>query len=232
MLTLFLRRRGWDVVFLGANVPVSRMQSTVAVVKPSLVILVAQQLPTAATLVHMGRSLKETGVPMAYGGLIFNRLPQLRARIPGYFLGERIEQAVAQVEQWLRSSRPLSPVTIVEPVEANYQQALAHYLEQQGAIEAQVWQALRSIDLLPDYLANANKHLNRNIVAALTLGDLSLLVPEISWVKEMLIHYGLPAQLLTVYLNAYFQAAQKHLDERGQALIDWLARLSEQEIET
>ncbi len=229
LLTLLLRRRGWEVLFLGANVPASRMNATVAVVKPSLVILVAQQLPTAASLLEMSRGLQSANVPLAYGGLIFNRLPQLRSHIPGHFLGERIDQAVSQVARWLNSVNTLSSKVTVEPGPVSYRQVLAHYLERQGAMEADVWQALRATALLPDYLANANKHLSRNIVAALTLGDFSLLVPEITWVKEMLIHYGLPADLLSRYLEVYHQAAQTHLDEPGQPLVDWLAQLSEQQ---
>ncbi len=225
LLTLFLRRRGWVVLYLGANVPVARLQATITTVKPNLVILVAQQLSTAANLLEMGRMLQATRVPLAFGGLIFNRLPELRSRIPGYFLGERFEEAIPQVEQWLTSASPLPPVVEIEPVAEAYQQALTHYREREGMIEAEVWQAMQQTDLPPACLADANRHLACNIAAALTLGELDLLNTEIAWGEELMRHYHLPADLLPCYLRVYYQAAKTHLNEQGRPLVEWLAQL-------
>ena len=50
LLTFLLRRRGWEVVYLGANVPIEQLETTVAVIQPQLVIMAAQLLHTAATL--------------------------------------------------------------------------------------------------------------------------------------------------------------------------------------
>jgi methanogenic corrinoid protein MtbC1 len=53
LMTLFLRRRGWNVIYLGANVPTDRMEETVQAVHPKLVILSAQTLTTAISLREM-----------------------------------------------------------------------------------------------------------------------------------------------------------------------------------
>lgn len=45
VITLMLRRRGWDVVYLGANVPVEQLGATVNSIQPELVIISAQTLP-------------------------------------------------------------------------------------------------------------------------------------------------------------------------------------------
>ncbi|MGL4650388.1 MAG: MerR family transcriptional regulator, partial [Caldilineaceae bacterium] len=73
MISLLLRRRGWDTVYLGANVPVASFGETLATTRPSLVILTAQQLHTAASLLEMGEVLLQQRVPLAFGGLVFNR---------------------------------------------------------------------------------------------------------------------------------------------------------------
>lgn len=49
LLALFLRRRGINVIYLGANVPANRFEETIAAIQPSLIILAAQQLTSAAT---------------------------------------------------------------------------------------------------------------------------------------------------------------------------------------
>jgi DNA-binding transcriptional MerR regulator len=48
LLALLLRRRGWDVVYLGANVPIDRLEGTIAHVEPDLVVLTAQMLAAAS----------------------------------------------------------------------------------------------------------------------------------------------------------------------------------------
>jgi DNA-binding transcriptional MerR regulator len=208
LLTLFLRRQGWNVLYLGANVPVDRLEAAVATTRPQLMISSAQR----------------QHVPLAYGGLIFNRLPTLRARIPGYFLGERLDQAPKVVGQLLSSPPPLPTV---QPVSEAYQQALTHYRERQALIEAEIWQTMESMGLDPDHLAIANTHLALNISAALTLGDMEFLEVDIDWIEGLLRNRRLPRELLVSYLNAYYQAARTHMDHRGTPVIDHLARLSE-----
>ncbi len=220
LLTLALRRRGWGVVYLGANVPLTRLDTTIATTTPRLVILTAQQLPTAATLLQMARFLQERDIPVAFGGLIFNILPTLRHRIPGHFLGQRLDLAPQIVEQLLTSSQPRPRG---ERVPETYREALAHYQERQPMLEATVLQAMQVTDTPEAQLAIANANLARNIIATLTLGDMKFLGPELSWIKGLLTNHGMPTRILDQYLKAYYQAAKTHLDERGEPVIAWLA---------
>jgi DNA-binding transcriptional MerR regulator len=221
-LTLFLRRRGWDVLYLGANVPLEHLEATITAAKPQIVILAAQQLYTAAKLLEVARLLQGQRIPLGYGGLIFNVLPALRSRIPGHFLGEHLDLAPRLVEQVLSSPRMLPPVQVASGV---YKQALVHYRDHQSLIEAQVWRVTQSEDVLHEYLAIANTHLARDIMAALVLGDMNLLGSEMSWMKRLLNNQHLPTDQLRRYLNAYYQAAKSHLDERGAPILDWLAQV-------
>jgi methanogenic corrinoid protein MtbC1 len=75
LVALLLRRRGWNVLHLGADVPLARLEQTRAAQRPDLVISAAQQLPTAATMLEMARRLHSQGIAMAYGGWVFNHIP-------------------------------------------------------------------------------------------------------------------------------------------------------------
>jgi DNA-binding transcriptional MerR regulator len=223
VLALLLRRRSWDVVYLGANVPLVRLGETVAAVRPRLAILTAQQLHTAANLLEMGRLLYQDRVAMAFGGLIFNRVPDLQHVMPGYFLGERLNEAVARIEQILTTARP-QEARLGQSHE--YQAAAATFAASQARIEADVWMQMNLSHFSPRMLATANEQFSRNIAAALALGDMRFLGPDIDWVEGLLTnHIGMPAEMLEIYLGAYLNAMQENLGEPRHPAILWLSAL-------
>lgn len=223
LFTFLLRRRGWDMVYLGANVPAERLEITVAAIGPQLVLLAAQQLHTAATLLEMARLLQQEDVPLAYGGLIFNRLPALRDRIPGHFLGERLDLALDMVETLLLTPRPLP---VIEDIPEACRQAREHYRARATLIEARLLQIPAPAAIAACYLALANRELARRVDAALTLGDMNYLGTDVEWVKDLLANYRLPPDVLRDYLVAYHRAACDVLDERGAAVVAWLDRVT------
>jgi methanogenic corrinoid protein MtbC1 len=223
LLNLFLRRRGWDVLYLGANVPLERLQATIETVRPSLIVMTAQQLSTAANLLEMGSVLVEARVPLAYGGRVFNRIPALRKRIPGHFLGENFEQAVAAIEKRLTTIKSLDLKGAEKPVSDSYKTALDYYLSQQKIIEIEVWRMLQQTDQSSDQIQKSYNYLADNIAAALRLGDINFLNEDIVWVDRLLHHRDIPDTTLTGLLEIYHQAALTHLDERGGLITDWLS---------
>jgi len=224
LLALFLRRRGWDVLYLGGNVPVARLDAVINAASPQLVVLSAQQLHTAASLLEMAHLLQEQRIPLAYGGLVFNLVPALRERIPGYFLGERLDEAPQVVGQVLASPRPLPLGKVISEV---YQDALVQFRERRGLIEAYVWQSIDPAGPIRDSLTIANTHLALSIMAALTLGDMDFLGVDIEWVEGLLGNHELSSEPLYEYLKVYREAANTHLDERGAPVVDWLTRVVE-----
>lgn len=224
LITLFLRRRGWSVLYLGADVPSMWLKRTIASVKPNLVILVAQQLPTAATLLEMSQVLREEETPLAFGGMIFNSLPVLRSYIPGHFVGEQLDQAVVQIEQWLTALGSLPPAEATQVADKAHQQALVHYREKLGLIESEVWQSLKRRELSPRHLVNAHKGIARNLTAGLIFGNLDFV--SIDLIRVAILH--LPAELMADYLQFYYEAAKTHLAEPGRSIINWLAQLVEE----
>jgi DNA-binding transcriptional MerR regulator len=227
MLTLFLRRAGWDVVYLGGNVPTDRLSGTIAAAKPHMVILSAQTLYTAATMLPMALLLQREQIPSAYGGAVFNFLPVLRTYMPGYYLGTTIENVPKVVDQLLTSPPPMPTYKVAGQA---HQAALNHYRTRQASIEAKVWQLLDSDDE-HTYLKNANKDLAQNIVAALTFGDMGLLSTNMEWVQGLLVnyHYRMPEEAMKSYMKAYYQACTTYMDERGDPVIQWLRAVLDEE---
>ena len=223
LLTFLLKRRGWDVVYLGARVPAARLEATLAKVKPSLVILTAQHMHSAAMLLEAAQILRDARVPLAYGGRIFNLIPSLRQRIPGHFLGERLELAPKVAEQLLTSSVSLSKI---EAVSDEYTQAVETFRFNQTLLEAEMWRRLEALGITPEHVSIANEALSRNIAAALALGDIDFLCTDIAWVEGLLDNQQIPREILSRYLQAYLQAAEKYLNDGGRPIVEWLTRLN------
>lgn len=221
LLTFLLRRHGWDVVFLGSRVPQAQLEATLAATRPQLVVMAAQQLQTAATLLDTAQKLQEWGFPLAFGGRVFNLLPDLQGRIPGHFLGEAIGGSDRKIEQILASPYPLPLGTKTAPWD-DYQVALSHYSERQPSLETELWATMRGAGISYASLTTANARMAGNIIAALKLGDINYLRIDIDWVVELLEHHGVPAGELDLYLRAYYGAASTQLDDRGQLILDWL----------
>lgn len=225
LLTLLLRRRSWEVVFLGADVPLERLAATVQAIQPNLVILVAQTLRTAGTLLAMADLLRRENVALAFGGGVFNRLEDTRVRIPGYFLGTDLRQAPDVVKEIVHSGKTLPEYEVVS---ARYVEALDHYRQKRAAIEAYVHRFINSDHLSSTYLDGINEDLGNNIIAALTLGNVDLLSADVKWVPGLLMHYHqhLPREAVSLYVNTYYEGIKHHLDDRGQLLQDWFERLT------
>lgn len=217
-LTYLLRRRGWEVLYLGANVPVARLEDVTRTTRPSLVVSAALRLPAAATMLEMARFLHQESIPLAFGGRVFDRLPPLRARIPGHFLGSGLEQARRSVEELMIAPHP---APIPEPITETYQQALDHYRERRFLIEANL--AQRADFFQAPWFPTANRELARDIVAALTLGDIGFVDDSIGWLAELNSDGYVPVEILDDYLGVYYQAAKKRLDERGAPIVAWLS---------
>lgn len=220
LLELLLRNRGWPVTYFGADVPLARMDSVLAAGRPALAVLASQTLWTAAEALSMARFFADNRVPVAYGGNIFNRLPELGPHMPGHFLGQTIEEGVAAVADILLSKRPMPAVT---PVPETHQATLTAFEQRHWLIEGHVAQALQSEGWSELYLTQVNRHLANNIRAALAFGDLNLIDCEIDWVRGLLAHNQIPRESLARYIAVYHRMAREHLDESGEPLVDWLA---------
>ncbi len=227
LLSFLLRRQGWHTLFLGANVPNNRFETTLTQVRPHLVILAAQLLSTAATLADMAEIVRRHQIPLAFGGLIFTLTPGLADRIPGHYLGDHLELAPPQIERLLASPPAFSPSPPALP--PGYTEARDSFLVHYPRIGARVSELLQLLghDLSPLYLFIANTHLAQNILAALRLGALEFLGADMAWIKSLLHERNIPLATLQTYLRAYHQAAAELLDARGAPILAWLDRITQ-----
>ncbi len=221
LLTLLLRRRGWDVIYLGANVPVDRLETTIKKTRPEIAVFPAQQLHTAASLPEIANLLEDQGISLAFGGRIFIELPELKKRINGHYLGDSTETAVQVIERAVFNGG--TPGNLPE-ISERYQKSLSLFEQQRALIELTTWQIVKDKEIPYAHVVNANLHLARNIVAALKLGDMKFLGSEISWVQGLMDNYGIDTNYLPVYLDAYFKAARQHLEGEASPVVDWLSQ--------
>lgn len=100
MLAVFLVRHGWQVVYLGPEVPLKDLLDTVRQLQPDMVCMAASTTETAMQLLEVGRAITALSPPypqFAYGGRAFNLNPMLCQRMPGIFLGKDAQEAVDMV---------------------------------------------------------------------------------------------------------------------------------------
>jgi DNA-binding transcriptional MerR regulator len=103
MLGVLLRRRGWPVTYLGQNVPFADLGVFAAQVKPSVVVLVAMRAEPAQALSDWPDWIEQTaGRPVVtFAGRVFVFQPELKDRVPGIYLGDRIQVGLARLEELL-----------------------------------------------------------------------------------------------------------------------------------
>jgi DNA-binding transcriptional MerR regulator len=225
LLNLLLRRRGLGVVYLGANLPIEHLGETAAVIKPRLIVLAAQHLPTAATLQSAMLSLQGLGISLAYGGLVFNRIPGLRSRIPATFLGEDLEGSIQLIEWLVSAPVPFTPDVRVE----NTHRELARlYREKRHLVEAAIEKDLQEMGLTGVLLGESNAFFGSSLSAALELGDPAFIEADLDWVKRLLVsRSGSVEQPVYAiqpipYLAAYSQGVGRVLGEAGGPITRWL----------
>jgi len=225
LINLYLRRRGYRVIYLGANVPEEDLDRALQATHPDFIVLTAQTLDTAAALYHTSQSLLDQGVLIGYGGGIFNRLPEIRERVPGFFLGEKLSRAVEEIEKLI--PLPLKDMPEGDTVPARCAQLKDHYLAVEHLIADQVVKTGMEADLEVRYLRTANDHLRKGIEASLTFGDLNYLDQDIFWLGELLTSRKIPLPQVSAYLKLYADAVESFLPEEGARLIRWLEEIRE-----
>jgi DNA-binding transcriptional MerR regulator/methylmalonyl-CoA mutase cobalamin-binding subunit len=103
MMAVLLRSNGFRVEFLGPDIPLEDLADYASYEHPDMIILTASLEPAAMELTHFKIRLNKLHpVPVfAYGGRIFDQKPDLRAKIPGLYLGKNMDEAVSTIRSML-----------------------------------------------------------------------------------------------------------------------------------
>jgi MerR family transcriptional regulator, light-induced transcriptional regulator len=224
MLTLFLRYRGWNVVYLGANLPNSEIRDVIATIQPNLVVMIAMRLATAATLMISAQIIHEMDTVFAFGGWVFNHQPNLEQNIPGTYLGKSLAKSIPVIENLI--SKPFEKGSF--HLTTRYSELIDAFDLRKNQIKADILETLKStsrLDDLDDYLQQANDYLSEDISAALRLDDISLVEQNVTWVKQLFNHRNLPIHFFKMYLGAFSDAVQRHLGTVGRPIIEWVAEM-------
>lgn len=91
LISLFLRRTGLRVIYLGQNVPFVDLQAALEALRPAMLALSASSEESASELIQIGEMLTHMSAPrplFAYGGRAFEVNTHLSEQIPyGIYLG-------------------------------------------------------------------------------------------------------------------------------------------------
>ena len=218
LINLFLRRQGFNVIYLGADVPQEQLLETVDQLKPDLVVLTAQRLSSAKTLSEISLLLNSRNQLMAYGGLIFTIIPALTSRIAGHYLGNSLENSIEKIKNLVSS-----PLLTVKPadISTEMQTLASEFEEHRSLIEHRFIHLAREKGIEIPYL-QASRFMSEYLSAAITLGNLDFIDPEITWLKDLKRQINNPSNLIT-FLEIYDQAVKQELEMMGTPINNWLS---------
>lgn len=219
MLSLFLRRRGFNVIYLGANVPAERFEETVRAVRANLVVLVSQTLASAASLQHVALILSSKKISVGYGGRIFNMRPEIIKHISGHHLGNDVSSALEEVEHILSGKR--KPIQ-TQLASQEYVAAHQFFTSKRADIEMTLKTLVNPLGISSESFHTSIHFLGDNITAALQLGDMNHVSDEMVWVKFLLHAYERPDEELINFMDAYAKAVNKHINGSGKPIYEWL----------
>jgi DNA-binding transcriptional MerR regulator len=220
LITYLLRRRSWDVIYLGSNVPLQDLDAAIEFTKPALVLSAAQTLTSAASLRTISEFLSTRDIPLAYGGGVFTLIPSVIKCISGYYLGSNVPMVPNSIELLIKAA-PSMP--IAQPLSPAYTQSLSLFHHNEAFIVGYVASTMQSIPVVPAHLEIANENLTQMIYSALILGDINLLDHSVSWLNGLLGNYGISTQLVEQFYAIYRQAVKHYLGVDGGLIEDWLS---------
>lgn len=224
LVALFLRRRGYPVLYLGAEVPYRDLEDMLRSTSADLVILSAQMLTSAGRLYPVVEDLVSHGIPVGYGGRIFIQYPSLREVLSGHYLGDDLRDIAVRVAEVFR--KPGLALQRGVEIPQRYSTLLEAYQEAEARIFVAVQTSLEDRTLEGEYFSIATRHLTEGIQASLKLGDLGYLSQQISWINDLLVNRDISPGVLSSFLEQFGKQTAQVLGPQGEELANWLINQS------
>jgi len=109
LLSIFLRRRGWHVVYLGQAVPLEDLPKSLPMLNADVLVQASTVADSAQTLrgiqAWLDRIPAAQRPTFAFGGPAFNDRPELLNEVPGTFLGETIQSGIEAIERLMNERK-------------------------------------------------------------------------------------------------------------------------------
>jgi DNA-binding transcriptional MerR regulator/methanogenic corrinoid protein MtbC1 len=213
MLSLYLRRRGKDVIFLGQATASNRLGEMLMQTEPRLVLMSASTLRTAANLMDIVDVLSDrrfAPVLFAYGGPIFQRLPTLAKRLSGIHISEDVSQAIDQIDALLNAGESFVQRGGRASTEAK--QALNDFKLSCAQMAADMMAGMRQQPAFNyDHVALSSEYFAHAIESALRLDAPELLAHPIAWQWQPRPPDGPSVLQLQQHLGILAQAVQQRV---------------------
>jgi DNA-binding transcriptional MerR regulator/methylmalonyl-CoA mutase cobalamin-binding subunit len=221
VLTLLLRRSGKDVVFLGQNTPLFRLDEVLSHLQTNLLLVSATTFRSAATLADVADLLhdkKMTAVVLAYGGNIFESIPALQRFIPGIYLGNDISRAPAQVSGLLDSGSLFTRRLVRLPPEVKT--ALLDFRLRRPEVLARVMERIRNEPAFNyEQTAYASTQFADAIEAALRLNAPEMLQHPMTWQLNAKVPVGPSITHLQFQAQRIASAVQEVLPPNARTIV-------------
>lgn len=214
-LTLALRRRGVNAVFLGAELSGEHLSLALHDLQLALVVLGLEWLAPAPALAELAEQVARQGVPVVVVGRAFALYPDLVHFLPAYGLGELLHEAPDQVVAWLE--RPLRPAQAAVTPPAMWNELAVALRRYRSLLQ----EALR--ERLPQIPLSFWDPTLALFEAAVHFGRLEWLRREARWVAGMLAARGIsPEAAVPVFWHALAEEVDRLVGALAKPFTTWL----------
>jgi len=218
MMALLLKNRGWPIIYLGGNVPLDDLLNTVNESNVDLAVMNASRLITSAALLEAIQILAKNGTPSAFSGWIFSQSEELHKKIPGFYLGNDLCEAVNRVEQLLNNTISVPDIAFQA---SSYENLILKLHETKPELDNKVLNKMRvqKLEFAPEEIILANDDLVVDIMAALKIGDITHILPNLDWVSKLLVNRNVPEPLFRIYLSIFSESIEEVLGIDAQIIL-------------
>ena len=108
MLVVMLRWRGWDIKYLGPDLPLDRLGEALIPIHPKILMFSANRVETAEKLMDLPRILERFPAPqpiVILGGQAFERM-HLPENVAAVYLNHSPNEMVQRIEEYMQQANP------------------------------------------------------------------------------------------------------------------------------
>jgi DNA-binding transcriptional MerR regulator len=198
-LAYLAKMAGWKTVNAGPQMIAEPLVHIITETKATALVLVANQLHTAANAFSILKTIQNKPFPVFFCGTFFEIHPELQTRFPGVFLEE------PWVEQILQMKKNLSDASRKKgaALDTTCGQMMDQYQQLRVEIEQETQKELAQMPMQDQHFAMANYFMQRGITAAMTVGNLLYLEEDLIWIHRLISNMGFGKSVMPAYAMFY-----------------------------